>query len=410
MTLWMSALLLVVPIVGLADIAPKPLKGGDPMGLAIERFGTDLSKTLLESKQNAVFSPFSIEMAFAMVREGAEGETAGEIDRVMHLESFSVPGALSAEFARLDRALTSSAKKKGKGSPRLEPRITLANGVWIQEGFGIESPYRATLEGRYRAVARSIDLRDTEAAREEINEWVDDATEGRIEALLEEGLPTADTVLMLVNAIHFEGRWLHEFSEGRTAAAPFAVAADRRVEVEMMHLSEELAYAETENTQRVVLPYLGSNAEMVVILPKPGRSLTDLTHAERGPTDVRQMARGVKLALPKFAFGRTRDLIPSLKALGMIRAFEHGKAEFGRMSKHGPLAIGSVVHGAWIRVDEHGTEAAAATAISMLKGGFDGGSNAIEVTVDRPFLFHIRHTSTGVVLFHGRVEDPTRDS
>lgn len=410
MSLWISAVSLVVPVVGLADIAPKPMGNREPLAVSIAKLGADLSTSLLAEPRNAVYSPYSIATAFGMAREGALGETAAELDRVLHLESLAAPGALSSAFLRLDRAMVRAPKSGAKRQDSLDYRLEVTNGAWVQDGFALESPFRTALESRFRAVARPTDFRAVEDARDEINEWVEEATHGRIEELLAEGLPTPDTVLMLVNAIHLEARWLHEFSKGRTSAAAFTQAPDRIVLVQMMHLTAELEYAETEHAQRVILPYLGGDLEMVVIVPKVGWTLADLTSAEQNKIEGPRKSTGVDLSLPKFDFGRNLDLIPTLKALGMQRAFDLGKAEFGLMSKQHPLAIGAVVHGASIRVDEHGTEASAATAISLLKGEFDGGPDAIEVKVDRPFLFHVRHTRTGVVLFRGRVEDPTRSS
>jgi serpin B len=257
-----------------------------------------------------------------------------------------------------------------------------------------------------------VDFREGPAVRKRINDWVLSKTRDKIRDLIPEGLPTADTRLALVNAIHFLAQWEEAFSERATEEKPFTNAKGEKVPVPMMRRTDHYRYADDGRAQVLAIPYRGHAAEMVLVLPKDPAGLAEV---ERGLTPAAvsgwMAGRGfqkVALSLPRFRFEAPTDLGAHLAALGMGDAFDPAKADFRGMAdvKDQPLFIGAVLHKAFIAVDEKGTEAAAATAVLMRAGSAPRPEEPIPFVCDRPFLFFLRHVATGALLFVGRYSMP----
>ncbi|MBN2489749.1 MAG: serpin family protein [Planctomycetes bacterium] len=400
----------VVAMFLLAALAAGPAAAGDPPAAAEPAaeatlaFGLDLYPRVKGAGKNVFFSPYSITTALAMVRVGARGETAREMDAVLHFGDGVPPAAHGA----LKQALVPRTVRDGRGKEAAQVpayELSTANALWAQEALAIEAPFLKTLADRFGAPLERIDFRQTEAARARINAWVAGRTHDRIQNIVPEGLPQPDTLLALANAIYFKAAWVEPFEERATREQPFFVAGGREVPAPFMHRLGDCGYAENDEVQIAELFYRGRDTSMVVILP---RARDGLAAVEKGLTAAKVKGwlaalevTDVAVALPRFKFTSAMDLGGTLAALGMKLPFAQ-EADLGGVAATKPLFLGGVLHKAFIAVDEAGTEAAAATVVLTL-GGIPQGKSFV---ADHPFLFLIRHRQTGAVLFLGAVENP----
>ena len=394
---------------------------------AINAFGLDLYRRVAEPGDNVVLSPTSVAIALAMARAGARGETAAQMDAVMHAAGADT---LADAMNALDAALASRSGTfdDPDGNP-LEVILRIANATFAQQGMPIEPAFLDALAARFGAGVRLVDYEaDPEAARQAVNAWVEQQTAGRIPELLQQGDVTIATRVALVNAIYLRAPWLDPFEPEATAPGPFTLADGSRVTVPLMQLEStglgpSFPAATGTGWRAVRLPYLGSGSlrdgsdelAMTIIVPDDlaafesgltASRLADLTSTkeEGGLLDSRKVA----LTLPRFSIDARLDLGDALKALGMPLAFDRYRADFtGIATLPWGLYIGKVVHQASIDVDEKGTEATAATAVLMVTGGPGDTSEPLVIRADRPFLFVLTDVPTGAILFIGRVADPS---
>ncbi len=394
--------------VGLAR-AEAPRASADPndatkAGAALDGFGLDLYRAIAAGQTNVVFSPASIALALAMARAGARGQTAAEMDAVMHaVAADDHAGWLNA----LDRALAErSGTFKDDSGKDLPVTLRIANAPFAQQGMPLEKAYLEALATRYGAGLRLVDYAtQTEKARSMINGWVDAQTEQRIPELLASGVLTPATRLTLVNAIYLKAPWQTPFPADATRAGTFTRADGSTVEIPFMATTASLRHASGDGWQAVEIPYIGGSLAMLVILPDDlasfERKLTaDAFAAIVGGVTETQVA----LALPKFGIETKTELAPVLATLGMPSAFDD-RADFSGITTAARLLISNVIHQANIDVDEKGTEAAAATAVVMRESAIPG--EPVAFRADRPFLYAIVDVPTGAALFLGRVGDPS---
>lgn len=354
---------------------------------------------------NVVLSPTSIALALAMARAGARGDTAAEMDAVLrNLAS----DEHAAWVAALDAALASrTGRFRDSAGDEQQVTLRIANAPFGQRDYPLETAYLDALAARFAAGLRLVDyIGATEEARRQINAWVADRTEDRIPELLVPGVLDQMTRLVLVNAIYLKAAWQTPFPEAATADGDFTRLDGTRVSVPLMRAFLDAAYADGDGWRAVELPYVGGKLAMLVIVPDDlaafeatldGPALAAVT----GALD----AAHVRLALPKFGIETRAELGDLLGALGMPTAFDPNAADFSGITTAEQLYIAAVIHQANIDVDEKGTEAAAATAIVMRATSVP--ARTVELTVDRPFLFALRDTETGAVVFMGRMADPS---
>ncbi|MCP4573863.1 MAG: serpin family protein [bacterium] len=385
-----ALLLAALPITafggGSIDIAP-----------AVNSFGVDLHHALHAEDGNLFLSPASISYALGMTRTGARGRTAAEMDQVLHLTG-SEGDAVA--YSRLMDSLL-------EGNDAVTLR--LANRLYGQTGLGFRAEFLATVDRHFRGGFEEVDYRaDAERARGLINTWVSDQTAARIPELLVPGTVGHSTRLVLVNAIYFLGDWQIRFPAENTRPRPFHLADGTTADVPMMSETSIFGYAAPAGLQVLALPYKGGTLEMIVLLPTAKEGLDGLAGRLNSDTLAAWLAgpapTRTRVVLPKFEFTSEFLLRETLVGLGMRAAFT-GAADFSGMVSGGGLAVDDVVHKAYVRVDEKGTEAAAATGVIMKTTAMPPPP-AAEFVADRPFLFLIRHIPTGTVLFQGRVSDP----
>lgn len=343
---------------------------------------------------NLVTSPVSIALALAMTTAGAAGVTRDELLAALGV---SDPVALHRSANSLAATLDSRASA--------DVTLALAHSIWGQQGTAFEQPFLDVLASEYGAGLNTVDfVDDRDGARASINAWVDEATRDRIPELIADGVLTDETRLVLVNAVYLKAPWLLPFIEGATEDRPFTTASGETIDLPTMVLSESVPYSTGDGWVAVELPFLGDALAMVILLPEPG--YLDEFQQNFLITESVDYFRPtlVTLRLPRFDVGAALSLRDSLQQLGLATAFSDD-ADFSAMSTGEPLSIDDVVHQANITVDEHGTEAAAATAV-MMRATSAPIADPIEMVVDRPFLFAIRDRATGTMLFLGRVTDP----
>ncbi len=371
---------------------PATVRSSNAFTLDIYR---NVSASKEHSGKNIVLGPYTTLFALGMLYGGARAKTADEMASVL--------GASAIGAQRWHTALNLydlTLAKRLAGTP---VEWGAANKVWVQHGLSITAEYADLLTSKYGAPLADADFaKDTEAERTAINSWTARSTKDRIPELFPPGVIDPTTELVLVNAVSLDAPW--EFPFPRSAPGPFTTPTGRVVQTPMMFFDDYLPSATADEYQAVEIPYSGGTLVMDVIVPKNLATFeTSLT-----PTKLDTVLRaivdgGIHLSMPKFKARSHADLVPALKALGMPSAF--GAADFSGITG-GPndLSVRAVEHEAFIDVDENGTKAAAATGVAIL------GSHGPTITVNRPFLYVIRDKSAGMILFIGRVLDPTQSS
>lgn len=387
-----------------AGEVPKPFaEGNDDFALAL--YGS-----LRGRAGNLFFSPFSLRAALGMAYAGARDETAREMREALRLR---LPDEeLHPAFAQTVRRL-----KAGGG----EVEVAVANSLWTQEDSPLEAAFLDLVGRHYGAGATPLDFRRrTEAARTTINRWVEGETRKKIRDLVPPGGVDAETRLVLANAVAFKGLWERRFPREATREEPFRVEGGGTVRAPLMRQRGSIRHVQADGYQAVDLAYRGGDLSMLVILPDRMDGLGDLEGRISG-TRIRDCAtkmrdREVELLLPRFRMTwGTVDVRGALAALGMPRAFDRSRADFtginGRRPPHeDALFLGPVFHKAFVDVNEEGTEAAAATAAVVTRGGI-GSTPSPPVPVfraDHPFLLAIVDRRSGAILFLGRLADPSR--
>jgi serpin B len=361
-------------------------------------FAFDLYQQVRTGDGNLFFSPYSISSALAMTYAGARGQTEQEMADTL---DFSLPQErLHPAFNALDLALASRAADG-------DFQLNIVNRLWGQTGFTFLPGFLDVLAENYGAGLSLLDfIKNAEAARVAINDWVAEQTNDRIQDLIPAGAVNDLTRLVLTNAIYFKADWAAQFEPSMTQDGAFHLLGGDEITVPMMHKTTDLGYAAGDGYQLVELPYKGDEVSMVVLLPDTGR-FEEIEAQLDGPQMETWLAGvvslEVKLTIPKFTMEQNVPLTDSLSAMGMSTPFSDA-ADFSGMTDQQPLRISSVLHKAFVVVNEEGTEAAAATAVIF--GATSVPPPPPVVEIDRPFIFLIRDRVTGTVLFLGRVLNP----
>ena len=368
-------------------------------------FAFDLYQSLRSADGNLFYSPYSISLALAMTYGGARGETESQMAQALHFDLPQVD--LHAAFNRLDLDLAQSSQAPEKDETQ-RMQLNIANAVWAQQDYPFLVEYLDLLALNYGAGLNLADfVTQAEPARKEINDWVSDRTEERIKDILGPGALDALTRMVLVNAIYFKADWMDQFDPNDTEDAPFYLLDGSDVTVDMMSNDVYAPYLRGENFQAVELQYAGGTAAMDIIMPDAGQFAAfeaDLDWAMVESILAGMQSTDVQLQMPKFTFRSQFSLADTLAGMGMPSAFDPGSADFSGMDGSRDLYISSVIHQAFVAVDEEGTEAAAATIVVMTLSAMP--MSEIQLTLDHPFIFLIRDLSSGQILFAGRVLDP----
>ncbi len=387
---------------GRIDELPRQLTATEQQVIgAGNGFGFDLLGRLLQDEEpdaNLFISPVSASMALGMTLNGAAGETFSAMRETLGFGALSRAEINDAYGGLIDLL---------RG---LDPAVTFAigNSLWHRTGFDVEQEFTGNLSEHFDAEVQGLDFADPAAAGV-INDWVAEATAGRIDHIVEAPIDPL-TMAFLINAIYFKGAWTVEFDRRDTQDSPFTRPDGSKVLTPFMMLDgERFPFASTADYEAVELPYGGQAFAMTVVLPRLGSSVeTVAARLDDGAwaSLVGSLAEAdLTLFLPKFRLEYEKALNDVLTALGMGITFDPHQADFTLMharAREIELHISKVKQKSFIQVDEEGTEAAAATSVEM--GVTSAGP---VVRVDRPFLFAIRERLSGTILFLGRITDPS---
>lgn len=392
----------IVPV-AIPDPAPPQVavtpEDSREAALANRAFGLDLYRSLAAKPGNVFISPISLAGAFGPVAAGAQGETRAAIGQVLRF-----PASDATLHPRLGGLL------RGLENDSDGARVSIANGLWLMKGSPINPGFVAVARDNYGAEVDSLDFRDGAAAAARINDWVERETNNRIRNLIAPDSLDVLTRVVVTNAVHFLGDWVQPFNTARTRSEPFHLATGGTRDVPMMSSNRHTRFTEAGPVQLLELPYKGGRLAMVAILPKARGDLAaieaDLTDEQLGRW-LQQLEtdgeRGVLVQLPKVQIDSSYLLNEPLKGMGMAVAFHSKRADFRGIIADEQLFISQVLHKTFLRVDEKGTEAGAATAVEIQA---ESSAEPPTFRADHPFLLLIRDKPTGAMLFLGRIAEP----
>ncbi|MBD0694258.1 serpin family protein [Streptomyces sp. CBMA123] len=372
---------------------------------ATDAFGLDLLHTLAADPagagHNLVVSPAGLATLLGMLLPGARGATAEELAKALHTDLDPKQYAFAA----------GALNRPGPATDGLTLRQS--DQAWTKQGAAVAPDYLATLAGAFDAGVHTTDFaKNPEDVRKAINAAVEKTTDGRIKDLVPPNAITADTRLVLTDALYLKAEWATEFKPANTADRPFHRLDGSTPAVPTMSRHDDLKYADGsggiagEPWQAVELPYAGGTLAMDLIVPAQGGFAAFTKGLDQPQLDriLGALAeQPVDLQLPRFHFDTSNELSPALRSLGVHAAF--AKADFGGIAPD-PLVLGPVLQKATIEVDEGGTVAAAGSGAVVSGAAAPSPRQPAELHIDRPFLFLIRDTATGRPLFLGQVTDP----
>lgn len=351
--------------------------------------------TLESDAVNPLISPQSIFMDFAMLYNGASGRTKSAIDKALQLKGMDINALNTAQsellenFPKIDTSVT----------------ITIANAIWYRKDRIPQNSFLSVNQEFYHAKIQDADFSDPQT-KTAINNWVSENTNGKIPTIIDNISP--GEVMFLLNAVYFKGQWKDQFNPNLTRDLVFHAKAKEK-KVPFMYKDKRYNYLRNDQLQMVELPYGNGQFSMWVLLPAENYSLSKLTES----LNVKSFAglvsemesTSIKLYLPKWESSFSADnLKENLSALGMGIAFENN-AEFSGVFEKESTKISQIKHKTYIKVDEEGTEAAAATSIGMVTTSMPMPSQE-EMKVDRPFVYLITEKNSETILFLGVVQDP----
>ena len=343
---------------------------------------------------NVFLSPLSASMALGMTMNGAGGETWTQMRDVLGFDGLQDEQINAAYRGLIDLLLGLDASVE----------VGLGNSIWTRVGYPVLDRFYGTARTYFDADVAELDFLHPEAPAV-INAWVEDETHGRIEEMVETIDPR--TVMILLNAIYFKGDWRHRFDPRNTTTAAFSLAGGGTASVPLMRRAGAFRTFAADGAHGVEMAYGRGAFTAVAVLPPHGRSARDLALGLDAGTWREWMTRldaaepeEVVVSFPRFELEYEQVLDETLQALGMTDAFGDA-ADFSRLVAGGGVLIDEVRQKTFLRVDEEGTEAAAATSVTIRE------TSASELRFDRPFLFAIRERISGTILFIGTIGDPT---
>ena len=382
---------------------------------AFARFSLELYRQLIDDKtkknKNVVCSPWSAAIALAMLYEGADGETAAEIQKVLQFQ-----GDAKA-FEKYLFMIALNARRYGGDNPVL---LETANAFCMQADYQFHTSYKTLLQDRFLAELFTVDFKGNPAeAVKQINQWCAKNTHDKIKEIVSES-DVSRSRAVIMNAIYFNARWWEAFDARSTKLERFRHADGSISRTPMMNMKKaDFGYYETRGFKALAMRYTG-NAHMLILLPDKAGGLADL---EKSLTPEKLLQIGkqmdelgekydilVNVKIPKFEFESTAELIPPLKKMGIKSAFD-GSADLSKITSEERLYVSRALQKAMIRVNEEGTEAAAVTAFweySVSAMPEKKKRKIYNFYADHPFLFLICENTDFSILFMGRVHQPEK--
>jgi serpin B len=391
----------VAPATGSSEMTPPPPTAGESSPTELVRGSNRFALALWKSAAagNVAMSPASISAALAITWGGAKGDTAKQLQKTLGLDGPA--DAVLSQWGQIYKSLQS-------------PTLKLANRLYGEKSYNIDTTYFTIIRHAFDVWVEPVDFaQDPDGTRGKINTWVAEQTEQRIKDLLPPRSVDNQTRIVIVNAIYFLADWARPFDASRTQQRDFYADGVAARPVPMMSQTSRLPYAHEGDAALIELPYKDNKTAMYIVLPDARDGLSALESKLEETLKALQPKASptmVALSLPRFTIDPPTavDLAKPLQALGIVDAFSPEKADFTGIAQPKTPAdkifISAVFHKAFVKVDEKGTEAAAATAVAMPRGG--PPPKPAEFAADHPFLFLIVDKPSGLILFIGRVTDP----
>jgi len=359
-------------------------------------FALDIFKNVIansDESDNIIISPLSISEALSMTLNGANGATRDSMLAALRMNGLT-PEIINISYKNLSASLLNVDKRV---------LISVANSVWTEKNFVVKKPFTDILTQSYDAESKSFDITDPQAPGM-VNNWIESKTNGLIKNMLD-GLDP-NTVMLLINAIYFKGKWNSQFDKENTVKESFYKPGGVTSQVPMMKQTSDYKIFNGEGFTIAELPYGQGNFVMDVILPTGNNRIKDIIPLINDNSLNRWLdhlgERKTELTFPKFKYGYKKELASILSDMGMGIAFS-STANFSNIADIA-LQISFVLHQAFIETNEEGTEAAAATIVGIVTTAEPIGPFVLKI--DHSFLYIIRETTTNSILFMGRVADP----
>jgi len=363
--------------------------------MSASNFCLNLYKKLIEEEKekNIFFSPYNISLAMSMVLFGTSETSKDQLIKGLGFEDII---QLTEEVLKLKLNQASS-----------NSLLTTANSIFPEKTLSLKKNFCNQLKEKFDAEIKSLDYKNSpEKSRMEINNWVEEKTNGKIKEVLQQGVVTRLTKLILTSAIYFKGKWKDQFEKSATKAGHFYCQDKKVCNVKMMQKEKSFLcnYDEKLKLQCLQLPYKDNEVSMCIFLPDERYGVDDL-HSNITVDQMNKMlddckSEKVHLKLPKFVLKYEQDLVKSFKSLGVTDLFDCTKESLKEICDENDLFISNIIHKSFVEVDEEGTEAAAATVVAISRMAF---FPPIQFNCDHPFWFLIRHNSSKTILFFGKV-------
>lgn len=375
-------------------------QNNNPVSISNSKFAADLYKQIKNEPVNQFYSPISITSALAMTYAGAAGETLKQISKTLYFSTNQ--DELHQSYNMLFKKLSET---NSEGI-----QLKIANSLWLQEDLKISTQYLSITDKYYNAGVIPVNfITNPENSRKTINNWVEKNTNNKIQNLLPDGSIHSQTRMVLVNAIYFKGQWDKIFDKNQNTTEVFYVFKTCETQATYMNNYINTSYYEDNQLSIVEIPYANQDQSLLIILPKEKYGLKEIEKLfEQNLLEnyfIKMEHKRVALSIPKFKTESTFELQEHLSKMGMPIAFSNN-ADFSGITGDKSLAIDKVIHKAFIDVNEEGTEAAAATAVTMRKTAML--LDEVKFKADHPFIYLIRDNETNTVLFVGRLMNPNQ--
>lgn len=372
----------------------------DQVILGINSFGQNMLQKIYEddSENNIVFSPLSCTTALAMLENGASGESKEEIREVLGV---NLNALMNETYYSLNEHFNDISNNE-------EMPITILsnNSLWYNKHMKIDSDYESVMKNYFNAEVTDVNFSKA-SAKDDMNQWVEDKTNGMIKDIVSSTKET--DVLYLINTLYFNGKWDNSFTRSQTEKKPFYLSSGEEITVDMMWQEDHFNYYNHADFQMIQLGY--GRASMYVVLPKDNMDQFLSKYEDFQVSSYKEDMKydNVEFSMPKYEIKNKLDLIPFLKALGLEAVFNYDTAELDRMiQSDDELAVSKVIQSARIIVDEKGTEAAAATAVTVDTTAMPVENEPNVMICDRPFMFVIKDNNTQTDLFIGIIQNPNK--
>lgn len=385
---------------------------------SFNQFAFDLSNKINPDAQNTIMSPYSTSSVLATLSSGASGNTQSQLLQTLHLQN-QTHCPLNRILDDLNLALSFSKPCTGiycqiktltskLGITSEPPSFIIANAIWGDKSFHYKSDFIDQFRHNNMTTFDAVDFKNNpEQAQETINSWVTKKTNGKIKDLINQGMITPITQLILVNAIYFRGYWDSPFEKSNTQQKHFTLENGKQSAVMMMQQTKYFYYFNNHIFQLLQLPYKDGNLMMVIILPHKNISLRHVQQSLNANLFSQLLTQSsntnVDVSLPRFKLTNRIDFKNALQNLGVTDMFSDN-ANFNNLSVE-RLKVSFIIQNAMIDIDETGTTAAAATAGGVIFGSAPP-SKPVIFNANHPFLFYIVDTKTRLILFMGKVQFP----